>query len=55
MPLLRNVKEQLSSSYLIEHADNPVAWRTFDEDAFDEARSLNRPLFLSIGYAACHW
>jgi uncharacterized protein YyaL (SSP411 family) len=55
MPLLRNVKEQLGSSYLLEHADNPVEWRTWGEDAFEAARERDCPIFLSIGYAACHW
>ncbi len=55
MPLLRDVKDQLGSSYLLEHADNPVRWRTWGEDALAEARRLDRPIFLSVGYAACHW
>ena len=55
MPLLRDVKNKLGSSYLRDHADNPVAWRTWDADALAEARRTDRPLFLSIGYAACHW
>jgi uncharacterized protein YyaL (SSP411 family) len=55
MPLLRDVKDQLGSSYLLDHADNPVAWRTWGDDALEEAARLNRPIFLSVGYAACHW
>ena len=55
MPLIRNVKDQLGSSYLISHADNPVDWWLWGQDALDEARRLDRPIFLSIGYAACHW
>jgi hypothetical protein len=55
MPLLRDVKDQLGSSYLLDHADNPVAWRTWGEDSLDEAANSDRPIFLSIGYAACHW
>ena len=55
MPLIRDVKEQLGSSYLISHADNPVDWWLWGEDALDEARRLERPIFLSVGYAACHW
>jgi len=55
MPLLREVKDQLGSSYLLDHADNPVAWRTWGDDALDEAARLDRPIFLSVGYAACHW
>ncbi|HEY5267215.1 MAG TPA: thioredoxin domain-containing protein [Acidimicrobiales bacterium] len=55
MPLLRDMKSQLGSSYLLDHADNPVDWRTWGEDALDEAARVDRPVFLSIGYAACHW
>jgi uncharacterized protein len=55
MPLLRDVRDQLGSSYLIDHVDNPVAWRTWSEDTFVEAAESDRPVFLSIGYAACHW
>jgi hypothetical protein len=55
MPLLREVKDQLGSSYLLDHADNPVDWRTWGDDALEEAARLDRPIFLSVGYAACHW
>ncbi|HTT59884.1 MAG TPA: thioredoxin domain-containing protein [Acidimicrobiales bacterium] len=55
MTLLRDVKSDLGSSYLVDHADNPVLWRTWDADALEESRTSDRPLFLSIGYAACHW
>jgi uncharacterized protein len=55
MPLLRDVKDQLGSLYLLDHADNPVHWRTWGVDAFEEAKRSDRPVFLSIGYAACHW
>ncbi|MBN2555144.1 MAG: thioredoxin domain-containing protein [Anaerolineales bacterium] len=44
-----------SSPYLRQHAENPVHWRPWNEDAWAEARRLDRPVFLSIGYAACHW
>jgi len=43
------------SPYLIQHAHNPVDWHPWSEEAFDLARAQNRPVFLSIGYAACHW
>ncbi|WP_026819243.1 thioredoxin domain-containing protein [Arthrobacter castelli] len=43
------------SAYLRQHADNPVHWRAFGDDAFAEAESRDVPVFLSIGYAACHW
>jgi uncharacterized protein len=44
-----------SSPYLRQHADNPVEWWPWDEAAFAEARRLDKPVFVSIGYAACHW
>jgi len=44
-----------SSPYLRQHADNPVEWWPWGEDAFAHARLTNKPVFLSIGYAACHW
>jgi uncharacterized protein len=44
-----------SSPYLLQHAHNPVDWRPWGDEAFAEARALDRPVFLSIGYATCHW
>ena len=44
-----------SSPYLRQHADNPVAWWPWGAEAFAEAKRLNKPVFVSIGYAACHW
>lgn len=44
-----------SSPYLLQHADNPVNWYPWSEEALTKARTENRPIFLSIGYAACHW
>ena len=44
-----------SSPYLRQHADNPVDWYPWGEDAFELARTTDRPIFLSIGYSACHW
>ncbi|MGB9879985.1 MAG: thioredoxin domain-containing protein, partial [Anaerolineae bacterium] len=44
-----------SSPYLRQHADNPVDWYPWGEEAFAQARATDRPIFLSIGYAACHW
>jgi uncharacterized protein len=44
-----------SSPYLRQHADNPVDWWPWCAEAFAEARRLDRPVFVSIGYAACHW
>ncbi len=43
------------SPYLLQHARNPVDWRPWGEAAFAEAKRLDRPVFLSIGYATCHW
>ncbi|HVS51997.1 MAG TPA: thioredoxin domain-containing protein [Opitutaceae bacterium] len=43
------------SPYLLQHADNPVAWRPWGEAAFAEARAAQKPIFLSIGYSTCHW
>ena len=44
-----------SSPYLRQHADNPVDWHPWGEDAFAEARRTSRPVLLSVGYSACHW
>jgi uncharacterized protein YyaL (SSP411 family) len=44
-----------SSPYLRQHADNPVDWYPWGEEAFARARAEDKPLFISIGYAACHW
>jgi uncharacterized protein YyaL (SSP411 family) len=44
-----------TSPYLLQHAHNPVDWRPWGDEAFAEARRLARPVFLSIGYATCHW
>ncbi len=43
------------SPYLLQHKDNPVDWHPWGEQAFAAARETDRPIFLSIGYAACHW
>jgi uncharacterized protein YyaL (SSP411 family) len=44
-----------TSPYLLQHADNPVDWREWGEEAFAEARARDVPVLLSVGYAACHW
>ena len=44
-----------SSPYLLQHKDNPVHWWEWGPEAFAEAQHLNRPVLLSVGYAACHW
>jgi uncharacterized protein YyaL (SSP411 family) len=43
------------SPYLLQHADNPVDWYPWGEEAFAKARAENKPIFLSIGYSTCHW
>ncbi|KRF10763.1 thioredoxin domain-containing protein [Paenibacillus sp. Soil787] len=43
------------SPYLLQHAHNPVNWFPWSEEAFDQARRENKPIFLSIGYSTCHW
>ena len=43
------------SPYLLQHAGNPVDWYPWGQDAFDRARELDKPIFLSIGYSTCHW
>ena len=49
----RLVREQ--SPYLQQHAGNPVDWYPWGEDAFERARTEDKPIFLSIGYSTCHW
>ena len=44
-----------SSPYLLMHAHNPVDWYPWGQDAFDKAKKENKPVIISIGYAACHW
>ena len=44
-----------TSPYLRQHADNPVDWYPWGDEAFDRARREDKPVFLSIGYSACHW
>ena len=44
-----------TSPYLLQHADNPVDWWPWCQEALDLARRLDRPILLSIGYSACHW
>ena len=51
----QNLLARETSPYLLQHADNPVHWRPWGRAALEEARALNKPIMLSIGYAACHW
>ncbi|NIX75525.1 thioredoxin domain-containing protein [Microvirga terricola] len=50
-----NRLEHASSPYLLQHRDNPVEWWEWGPEALAEAERTNRPIFISIGYAACHW
>lgn len=50
-----NRLEKESSPYLLQHADNPVHWYAWGEEAFARARAENKPVLLSIGYSSCHW
>ncbi len=43
------------SPYLLQHAQNPVDWYPWGEEAFEKARAEDKPIFLSVGYATCHW
>ena len=44
-----------TSPYLRQHADNPVDWYPWGDEAFERARAEGKPIFLSIGYSTCHW
>ncbi|MGH2485926.1 MAG: DUF255 domain-containing protein, partial [Ktedonobacterales bacterium] len=44
-----------TSPYLLQHAHNPVDWYPWGPEALETARREDKPIFLSIGYAACHW
>jgi uncharacterized protein YyaL (SSP411 family) len=54
-PTDRNRLDEEASPYLRQHADNPVNWQPWDETALEVARERDVPIFLSIGYSACHW
>lgn len=43
------------SPYLLQHANNPVHWQSWGEQAFEQARREDKPIFLSVGYSTCHW
>ncbi|MGH3666391.1 MAG: thioredoxin domain-containing protein, partial [Egibacteraceae bacterium] len=44
-----------ASPYLRQHADNPVDWHEWSDEAFERARAEDKPVFLSVGYSSCHW
>src|SRR5690606_32329366 len=50
-----NRLKDAASPYLQEHADNPVDWYEWGEEALEKAKQENKPLLISIGYASCHW
>ncbi|MFD3688313.1 thioredoxin domain-containing protein [Nocardiopsis sp. NPDC058631] len=50
-----NRLSEATSPYLLQHADNPVEWWPWGEEAFEEARRRDVPVLVSVGYAACHW
>src|SRR5438552_9739504 len=54
-PAFTNRLEHETSLYLKQHAHNPVEWYPWSAEALERARRLDRPIFLSIGYSACHW
>jgi uncharacterized protein YyaL (SSP411 family) len=55
MPAYTNRLARETSPYLLQHAHNPVDWYPWGEEAFERARREDKPLLVSIGYAACHW
>jgi uncharacterized protein len=54
-PKYTNRLAQETSPYLLQHAHNPVDWRAWNDESLAEARRLDKPIFLSIGYSTCHW
>ncbi|MBU3153407.1 thioredoxin domain-containing protein [Clostridium estertheticum] len=55
---LENIPNRLineKSPYLLQHAQNPVAWYPWSEEAFTKAKADDKPIFVSIGYSTCHW
>ncbi len=54
-PPMPNRLADTQSPYLLQHADNPVDWYPWGDEAFEKARREDKPIFLSVGYATCHW
>jgi uncharacterized protein len=50
-----NLLARETSPYLLQHKDNPVHWHAWGTEALERARRENKPILLSVGYAACHW
>ncbi len=55
MKVIYNRLKQSNSPYLLQHAENPVDWYEWRDEAFARAAAEDKPVFLSIGYATCHW
>ncbi len=53
--MTRNNLDRETSPYLLQHRDNPVFWQPWGQAALDRARQEDKPILLSVGYAACHW
>ncbi|MDZ4791982.1 MAG: thioredoxin domain-containing protein [Hyphomicrobiales bacterium] len=53
--MTKNQLTNETSPYLLQHKDNPVHWRPWGPEALAEAKAVNKPVLLSVGYAACHW
>jgi uncharacterized protein YyaL (SSP411 family) len=51
----RNNLDRETSPYLLQHRDNPVHWQPWGQAALDQAKTEDKPILLSVGYAACHW
>ncbi len=51
----KNRLSQEKSHYLLQHAENPVDWYPWGDEAFEKAKKEDKPIFLSIGYSTCHW
>ena len=52
---MSNHLKNATSPYLLQHAENPVDWYPWCKQAFEKAKSEDKPIFLSIGYSTCHW
>ncbi len=52
---MSNLLANATSPYLLQHADNPVHWHEWNDETLAKAKAEDKPIFLSIGYAACHW
>ena len=52
---MQNYLKDQTSPYLLQHADNPVNWYPWCDEAFARAKEEDKPIFLSIGYSTCHW